>query len=55
MPAHVELMVKRGINIIENLRLDDLAAEGVYELMFCALPLRIKGGTGSPIRPIALF
>ncbi len=55
MPAHVELMVKRGINIMENMRLDELAAAKVYEFMFCALPLRIKGGTGSPIRPIALF
>ncbi len=55
MPAHVELMVKRGINIIENLRLDDLAATGASEFIFCALPLRIKGGTGSPIRPIALL
>jgi kynurenine formamidase len=54
MPAHVELMVRRGINIIENLRLDELAAGRIYEFMFCALPLRIKGGTGSPIRPIAL-
>jgi kynurenine formamidase len=55
MPAHVELMVKRGINIMENMRLDALAATGASEFMFCALPLRIKGGTGSPIRPIALL
>jgi len=55
MPAHVELMVKRGINIMEDMCLDDLAARKTYEFMFCALPLRILGGTGSPIRPIALF
>jgi len=55
MPAHVELMVKRGINIMENMRLDELAKRQIYEFMFCALPLRIKGGTGSPIRPIALY
>ncbi|HLY54385.1 MAG TPA: cyclase family protein, partial [Stellaceae bacterium] len=55
MPAHVELMVKRNINIIENLCLDALAAGRIYEFMFCALPLRVKGGTGSPIRPIALY
>jgi kynurenine formamidase len=55
MPAHVELMVKRGINIMENMRLDELAEKCVYEFIFCALPLRIKGGTGSPIRPIALY
>lgn len=55
MPAHVELMVKRGINIMENMRLDELAEKQIYEFMFCALPLRIKGGTGSPIRPVAFY
>lgn len=55
MPAHIELMVKRGINIMENMRLDALATSGASEFMFRALPLRIKGGTGSPIRPIALL
>ena len=54
MPAHVELMVRRGINIMENMCLDELAEAGIDEFMFCALPMRIKGGTGSPIRPIAL-
>jgi len=55
MPAHVELMVKRGVNIMENMCLDELAGHKAYEFMFCALPLRILGGTGSPIRPIAMF
>jgi kynurenine formamidase len=54
MPCHIEFMVNRNIHIIENLRLDQLANERIYEFMFCALPLRIKGGTGSPIRAIAL-
>ena len=54
MPAHVELMVKRGINIMENMCFDELAEARIYEFMFCALPLRVQGGTGSPIRPIAL-
>lgn len=55
MPAHVELMVKRRINIMENLDLEELSRREAFEFMFCALPLRIVGGTGSPIRPIALF
>ena len=55
LPCHLELMVKRKINIMENMRLDELARDKVYEFMFCALPLRIKGGTGSPIRAIALY
>jgi kynurenine formamidase len=54
MPCHIEFMVKRKINIMENMRLDELSARKTYEFMFCALPLRIKGGTGSPIRAIAL-
>lgn len=54
MPAHIEFMVKRGVHIMENLCLDDLAERKAFEFMFCALPLRILGGTGSPIRPIAL-
>ncbi|HEV3037719.1 MAG TPA: cyclase family protein [Candidatus Angelobacter sp.] len=39
---------------IECLNLEQLAAERVYEFVFVAAPLKIKGGTGSPIRPIAL-
>ena len=54
MPCHIEFMVNRNIHIMENLRLDELARNKIYEFMFCALPLPIKGGTGSPIRAIAL-
>jgi kynurenine formamidase len=55
MPCHIEFMVNRNIHIMENLRLDELAQDKIYEFMFCALPLRIQGGTGSPIRAIALY
>jgi len=54
MPVHVHLLVERGIHIIECLNLEQLAAEHVYEFVFAAVPLKIRGGTGSPIRPIAL-
>lgn len=33
---------------------EDCAADGVYEFMFCAPPLVITGGTGSPINPQAI-
>jgi kynurenine formamidase len=55
MPCHIEFMVNRNIHIMENMRLDQLAQDEIYEFMFCALPLPIKGGTGSPIRAIALY
>jgi kynurenine formamidase len=54
MPVHVHLLVESGIHIIEALNLDDLARDRVYEFVFVAAPLKIRGGTGSPIRPIAL-
>ena len=54
MPVHVHLLVESGIHIIECLNLEELAASGVHEFLFVALPLKIEGATASPIRPIAL-
>ena len=33
---------------------DDCAEDGVYEFFFCAPPLPITGGCGSPLNPIAI-
>jgi kynurenine formamidase len=54
MPVHVHLLVESGIHIIECLNLEQLAAERRYTFLFVATPLKIRGGTGSPIRPLAL-
>jgi kynurenine formamidase len=54
MPVHVHLLVEKGIHIIECLNLEELAAAGVYEFLFVAAPLKIRGATGSPIRPLAV-
>ena len=54
MPVHVHLLVESGIHILENLNLEEIAAAGVTEFLFIAAPLRIEGGTGSPVRPLAL-
>jgi kynurenine formamidase len=54
MPVHVHLLVESGIHIIECLNLDELASAGVSEFLFIALPLKIRGATGSPVRPIAV-
>jgi hypothetical protein len=32
----------------------DCAADGVYEFQLVAPPLRVTGGVGSPLNPIAL-
>jgi kynurenine formamidase len=54
MAVHVHLLVESGIHIIECLNLEALSAAGVTEFLFVAAPLKIRGGTGSPIRTIAL-
>ncbi len=54
MSVHVHLLVESGIHIVECLNLEEIAAIGVKEFLFCASPLKIRGGTGSPIRPVAI-
>ena len=54
LPGHVLLLVRAGIPIIENLNLEELAAAGVFEFGFVCLPLKMRGATGSPVRPIAI-
>ena len=54
MPVHVHLLVEKGIHIIEALDLEELARVSVAEFLFVAAPLRIRGGTGSPVRALAL-
>ena len=45
---------QRRSTIIENLDLEELAKEKVYEFAFIFAPLRLKGATGSPGNPIAV-
>jgi kynurenine formamidase len=54
LAAHVVLLVESGIPIIENLNLEQLAREQIYEFQFAALPLMLEGATGSPISPVAI-
>jgi kynurenine formamidase len=55
MAVHVHLLVKHGIHIMECLNLEELAECDAPEFLFVAAPLKIRGGTGSPIRPVALL
>jgi kynurenine formamidase len=54
MSVHVHLLVRSGIHIIECLNLEELSESGATEFLFVAAPLKIRGGTGSPLRPYAL-
>jgi kynurenine formamidase len=54
LPGHLVLLARRGIYIIENLRLAALAAAGRPRFLFVCTPLKLVGATGSPVRPIAI-
>ena len=54
MPVHVHLLVESGIHIIECLNLEELAAARVSEFVFVAAPLKVRGATGAPVRPLAI-
>lgn len=53
-PVHRFLLVHNGVTHLENLYLDDLAADRVYESLLIVTPLRLQGATGSWVHPIAI-
>jgi kynurenine formamidase len=58
-PIHVLTLNAMGVHLLDYLQLDDLAGvcarEGRCEFLFVGAPLRIVGGTGSPLNPLAVF
>ena len=54
LPIHQLALAVHGIFLLENMKLDELAAKKVYEFAFVVQPLKIKGGTGSTVAPIAI-
>jgi kynurenine formamidase len=53
-PVHQIFLVVNGIHLLENLRLDELAARQAHEFALIVEPLKIQGGTGSTVAPIAI-
>ncbi len=57
-PIHIELLGNQGMPIGELFTFEalaaDCAADGQYDFMFTAPPLRVVGGVGSPLTPMAL-
>jgi kynurenine formamidase len=54
LPVHQIALVINGVHLLENLKLDELAAKQVYEFAFIMQPLKIQGGSGSTVAPIAV-
>ncbi len=58
-PIHVLAINAMGIHLLDYLQFEDLVRfcedSGRWEFLFVGCPLRIPGGTGSPLNPIAVF
>lgn len=54
VPVHTYLLAERGMMFIEQLYLEDLSKDQVYEFALVTASLKFKGASGAPMRPIAL-
>jgi kynurenine formamidase len=53
-PVHAFAFAEAGVCLVELVWLEELAEDKVYEFALIAAPIKIRGATGSPMRPIAL-
>jgi kynurenine formamidase len=53
-PVHQYLITQNGIWNLENLKFDELIEDQVHQFLFIFTPVRFRGATGSPGRPIAI-
>ncbi len=54
VPVHQWTITRHGIYHLENMNLEELAADKAYEFAFVFAPLPFKGATGSPGNPVAV-
>jgi kynurenine formamidase len=58
-PMHVLAINAMGVHLLDYLQFEDLSRHceerGRWEFLLVVAPLRILGGTGSPVNPIAIF
>lgn len=52
--VHVAMLMERGVHLIEWMNLAPLAEAHAYEFMFVCLPLKLRGASGSWVRPAAI-
>jgi kynurenine formamidase len=58
-PVHMLVLLAMGTPILDNLNLEELTKHARlsnrWEFLFIGAPLRVEGGTGSPLNPIAVY
>ena len=54
VPVHTYLLAEKGVMFIEQMNLEELAKDNIYEFAFVSASLKLRGARGSPMRPIAI-
>ncbi len=54
LPVHQYSLSQRGVYLIENLALEEMARDRVATSCFILLATKFRGATGSPVRPVAM-
>lgn len=54
VPVHTWLLAERGVVFIEQMFLEELSSDRVYEFAFIGASLKLRGASGAPMRPIAI-
>lgn len=54
VPVHTYLLAEKGVMFIEQMMLEDLSKDRIYEFAFIAASLKLRGASAAPMRPIAL-
>jgi kynurenine formamidase len=54
LPVHCFLLAEAGIPLLEFVNLEEMSADNIHEFAFFGACLRLRGATGSPMRPVAM-
>lgn len=55
MPVHQHCLAEAGVHLIENLALSEISERSINEFCLIMLPVKLKGATGCPVRPVAVI
>jgi kynurenine formamidase len=53
LPGHCHFLAEAGVPQIEILNLEELSRDSVNEFAFIGAPIKLRGATGAPLRPLA--
>jgi kynurenine formamidase len=54
VPVHTYMLAEKGVMFIEQMFLEDLAKDKIYEFAFIASSIKLWGASAAPMRPLAI-